>query len=272
MFDRLIESEAKGAAQNRRSYFITSALVVGVLSLTAVVIGIFADDYSIGNGGVELAELIAPVEMAAVAPKQPEPSRQLPNTAQISQSKLPTRQENIRNIMEVTKDVLPVSTVASPQVSRPIGERFEIGPVDTNPAGGTTGQGRGAIGSGSEDGGLAVNRTAASEKGEEEPAPPVKKIQPAKIISKGVITGEATSLPKPAYPTTAQAVGASGQVSVQVLIDESGRVVSAHATGGHPLLRASAERAALAARFTPTRLSDMPVKVTGIITYNFMRS
>jgi len=86
-----------------------------------------------------------------------------------------------------------------------------------------------------------------------------------------VITGEATSLPKPAYPSTAQAVGASGLVSVQVLIDESGRVVSAHATGGHPLLRASAERAALAARFTPTRLSEVPVKVTGIITYNFMR-
>ena len=269
MFDRLIESEAAGATKNRRNYFITSAIVVGVLSLTAVVIGIFADDYSIGNGGVELAELIAPVEMAAIAPKQVEPRQQLPRTAQISQSQLPTRQENIRDMMEESNDVPPVSTVASLHMSRPLGQRFEVGTADLNPAGGGAGRGAGTVGS--ETTGIAINPTGPVEQTEEEPAPPIKRVPISKIVSKGVITGEATSLPKPAYPSTAQAVGASGLVSVQVLIDESGRVVSAHATGGHPLLRASAERAALAARFTPTRLSEVPVKVTGIITYNFMR-
>jgi outer membrane biosynthesis protein TonB len=57
---------------------------------------------------------------------------------------------------------------------------------------------------------------------------------------------------------------------VQVLIDESGRVVSASATGGHPLLRAAAEAAARGARFSPTLLSGQAVKVSGIITYNFV--
>jgi TonB family protein len=172
--------------------------------------------------------------------------------------------------MEEPKDVPPVSTAPSTMMARPIGQRFEIGPTDTNPAGGTVGRGAGHVGNG-DDAGIAVKPLTLAEN-EEEPAPPVKKVEVPKVISKGVITGEALSLPKPAYPAPAQAVGASGQVSVQVLIDESGHVVSAHAVGGHPLLRASAERAALSARFTPTKLSEVPVKVMGIITYNFVRS
>jgi len=270
MFDRLVESQAAGTVKDRRNYFATSALVMSLVSLTAVVVGIFADDYSIGNGGVELAELIAPVEMAAVAPKQPEPRQQLPKTAQTSQSQVPTRQANIPNIMEEPKEVPVVSTAPQTQMTRPLGQRFEISSSDTNPVGGTTGRGTSQAGDG-DNTAIAIRSAAPAERTEEEAAPRVKTAEIPKIVSKGVVNGQATSLPKPVYPATAQAVGASGQVSVQVLIDESGHVVSAHATGGHPLLRASAEKAALAARFTPTKLSEVPVKVTGIITYNFMR-
>jgi periplasmic protein TonB len=85
-----------------------------------------------------------------------------------------------------------------------------------------------------------------------------------------VLNGKATSLPKPAYPAAARAVRASGQVTVQVLISESGSVISANAVGGHPLLRAAAEGAARGARFSPTLLSGQPVKVSGVITYNFV--
>jgi TonB family protein len=85
----------------------------------------------------------------------------------------------------------------------------------------------------------------------------------------GVINGKATSLPKPAYPAAARAIQAEGQVSVHVLIDESGHVVSANATSGHPLLRNAAEAAARNARFTPTQLSGVPIKVSGTIIYNF---
>jgi TonB family protein len=62
---------------------------------------------------------------------------------------------------------------------------------------------------------------------------------------------------------------ASGAVNVQVLIDEDGRVVSAQAISGHPLLRGAAESAARQARFQPTNLSGAPVKVSGTIVYNF---
>ncbi|HEX3100830.1 MAG TPA: TonB family protein, partial [Pyrinomonadaceae bacterium] len=91
-----------------------------------------------------------------------------------------------------------------------------------------------------------------------------------KTVSGGVLNGKAISLPKPAYPPAAKAVRAGGSVSVQVLIDEEGRVVSASAVSGHPLLQQAAVAAARGARFSPTLLSGQAVKVSGVITYNFV--
>lgn len=91
-----------------------------------------------------------------------------------------------------------------------------------------------------------------------------------KTVSGGVLNGKALSLPKPAYPPAAMAVHAGGAVSVQVLIDENGNVIFASAVSGHPLLRAAAESAARGARFSPVLLSGQPVKVSGVITYNFI--
>jgi protein TonB len=90
-----------------------------------------------------------------------------------------------------------------------------------------------------------------------------------KVISKGVITGQAISLPQPAYPLPAKNIRVQGRVSVQVLIDEQGNVVSAKAMDGHPLLTGASQRAALQAKFKPTLLSNQPVKVSGVITYDF---
>lgn len=89
-------------------------------------------------------------------------------------------------------------------------------------------------------------------------------------ISGGVLNGKAIRLVQPPYPPMARAAKASGQVVVQVLIDETGRVTRARALSGHPLLMAAAVRAAVGSVFTPTMLSGQPVKVTGIIRYNFV--
>jgi TonB family protein len=91
-----------------------------------------------------------------------------------------------------------------------------------------------------------------------------------KTISGGVLNGKATSLPKPAYPPIAKQAHASGTVVVQVLVDEQGNVVTARAVSGHPLLRGASEAAAREAKFSPTKLSGKPVKVSGVITYNFV--
>lgn len=126
---------------------------------------------------------------------------------------------------------------------------------------------------------LQVNRqkeTATPAKAPPKPAAestprpePQEPAAPRGPISGGVLNGRAVSLVKPAYPAIARSVHASGQVSVQVLIDESGNVISASAVSGHPLLRSSAVSAARASKFSPTRVSGQPVKVSGVIVYNF---
>ena len=109
---------------------------------------------------------------------------------------------------------------------------------------------------------MCRERTAGSAK----PSPTPRRAP----ISGGVLNGKAISLPKPPYPAIAKAARASGTVTVQVTIDESGKVISARAVGGHPLLQQAAVQAAYGARFSPTQLSGQPVKVTGVITYNFV--
>ena len=99
--------------------------------------------------------------------------------------------------------------------------------------------------------------------------PETKTSSAVKTISGGVLNGKAISLPKPPYPPVARAAKASGTVVVQVTVDENGNVVSAEAVSGHPLLRAAAVAAARGARFAPTKLSGQPVKVSGVIQYNF---
>ncbi len=84
------------------------------------------------------------------------------------------------------------------------------------------------------------------------------------------MNSRAISLPKPAYPQNARLVNASGQVTVQIAVDEEGNVISARAVSGHPFLRASAENAARQSRFNPIKVGDRAVRVTGVLVYNFI--
>jgi len=68
----------------------------------------------------------------------------------------------------------------------------------------------------------------------------------------------------------AKAIGAEGSVAVQILVDEQGKVISAQPVSGHPTLLSAAKQAAFQARFTPTVLNGQPVKIQGVITYNFV--
>jgi TonB family protein len=90
-----------------------------------------------------------------------------------------------------------------------------------------------------------------------------------KVISGGVLNGKAINLVKPEYPAAAKAVRAGGTVNVEVTIDENGDVISASAVSGHPLLRAASEKAAKESKFSPTLLEGKPVKITGVVVYNF---
>ena len=86
----------------------------------------------------------------------------------------------------------------------------------------------------------------------------------------GILNGYAESLPKPAYPPIARAAHAQGTVEVAVLIDFDGKVIAASVISGHPLLQAACVQAARSSVFKPTKLEGQPVKVTGVIQYNFV--
>jgi TonB family protein len=104
-------------------------------------------------------------------------------------------------------------------------------------------------------------------------APPAPMPKPLlKPVSGGVLNGTAVSLPSPAYPETARRMRIAGVVIVQVVLDETGKVISAQSTDGPPPLREAAVQAARKARFSPTKLSGQPVKVTGVINYKFALS
>ncbi|MCA1592122.1 MAG: energy transducer TonB [Acidobacteria bacterium] len=90
------------------------------------------------------------------------------------------------------------------------------------------------------------------------------------VVSGGVLNGKAIVKPQPVYPTIAKAARAQGTVVVQIIVDEDGKVMAAQAVSGHPLLQAAAVKAAREAQLSPTRLSGKPVKVSGVITYNFV--
>jgi TonB family protein len=101
------------------------------------------------------------------------------------------------------------------------------------------------------------------------PRPSPSPTAPANV-NVGVLNTRAVSLPKPAYPPAARQMNASGQVTVQVTIDEDGNVTSARAVSGHPLLRNPAETAARQSKFNPVRVNGQPVRATGVVLYNFI--
>ncbi|HYJ86470.1 MAG TPA: TonB family protein [Pyrinomonadaceae bacterium] len=104
---------------------------------------------------------------------------------------------------------------------------------------------------------------------ESEPPPPPAPRPILKPVSGGVLNGTAVSLPAPLYPETARRMRVAGVVIVDVVVDETGKVISAQATSGPPTLRDVAVQAAMRARFSPTKLSGQPVKVAGSINYKF---
>lgn len=84
-----------------------------------------------------------------------------------------------------------------------------------------------------------------------------------------VLMQDAVTRVEPTYPPLAKAARVSGAVVVEVTVDEQGRVISARATSGHPLLKDAAVAAARGWTFTPTELSGGRTKVIGTLTFNF---
>lgn len=75
----------------------------------------------------------------------------------------------------------------------------------------------------------------------------------------------------PVYSQIAKSLNLQGQVTVNITIDEEGKVTSAETSEGHKLLRESAEQAARRSKFKPATVEGKAVKAKGYIVYNFVR-
>ncbi|HEV8370267.1 MAG TPA: energy transducer TonB [Pyrinomonadaceae bacterium] len=261
MFNNLIESSSHAGEFKRRGSFVlfTTATYVVLFVITGVV-SIYAYDAHLEDQATEL-ELLT-----FVPPPTPEQPEVIRNTIPRSSSN-PTRNTE-RSIRTVLIDSLnpnnppdKVSTEAQPVP--PARHDSIIGSVNSDPP---LPSGERGISSGTGNA-VVVDIPDAPPPLAPTPTPAIPKILK---VSDGVLNGQATYLPKPVYPTIARQARVQGKVAVQILIDEYGKVLNAKVVSGPPLLIVEAQRAAMQARFSPTTLSGQPVKVSGVITYNFV--
>lgn len=270
MFDKLIESNsAEAEFKPRRKFFMVSTVVVGILFLSAVIASLYAQEFDLGSGEFEMSMLLAPVTAEVPEPEIPREDNPQNTPAEAER---PTRQANIARLDEVQAAPAEISTVPNTQLARPY-RSFDLGTRDFDPRGGSISgipNGTGLPGSSSANSSTSTVETEPRTDVRTEVPPPIIKKPATKTL--GVVNGIATHLPKPPYPAAAISLHVEGEVSVQVTIDETGKVVSSKAAKGHPLLRSAAEKAAWNARFEPTTLSKVPVKVTGVIVYKFTRN
>lgn len=90
-------------------------------------------------------------------------------------------------------------------------------------------------------------------------------------VELGELNGFAVDLVVPAYPEIAKRMNTQGKVTVQIILDKEGKVISAKAVTGHTLLRSTGEEAARKSKFKPARVGNQAVKATGFIVYNFVK-
>jgi protein TonB len=268
MFANLVESASHQKELKRRGRFLLATLAgYAMVVMCLGVVSIYAYDTHLENQNLEfitlvnpdLAEQPAPETRSAGPKSSTNPSEKNTNAQ---------RTELIDRVDTSTKVPDTISSVAATVPPIPRSGGVEIGSMNTE------GTFNGPSGIKNSDGGPDNGGNGSVVKIDTPPPPlkvtPTEQPKPTVIKSGGVMNGQATSLPKPVYSPMAKAAHANGPVSVQVLIDEKGKVISARATSGNPLLHAAAVQAAYQARFLPTTLSGIPVKVSGVITYNFV--
>jgi len=90
-----------------------------------------------------------------------------------------------------------------------------------------------------------------------------------KLTDVGLLNDKALSLPGPAYPIKWKKTAAAIIVTVEVVIDETGRVIYSRAVEGPQELRRVAEDAARRAGFLPFRAARRPFKAKGLLRYSF---
>jgi len=260
MFTNLIESHSHRQEFKRRSsFFLATVAGYSLIIFAALVVGVLTYDARVDAQTTDLIlTWIPPVK--PVSPDGPKPVKKAAAVKNDRPSLRPMRPVLYESPSNPTK---PPDTVSVDPNSIPPAPANAIeGPRVSEPAGPSSDRGcEGCSGNDTKAPPVVENRT---------PPPVVETVKPPiRTITSRIIASQAVSLPKPAYPIIAKQIRAQGPVNVQILVDETGKVISAQAIKGNAMLFHAAEDAARRARFTPTVLNGEPVKVQGVITYNF---
>ena len=261
MFNNLIESSSHAQEFKRRgSFLLFTTATYMVLFVVTGVVSIYAYDAHLDTQNTELEITFVPLRETEEAPQPVRNTIRSASNSDTNQTRS-TRTALIASIDNPNKVPPTISTTA--QSVPPARADSILGPTDVDPPT-RPGNNRGVPdGTG---GNTVVNIPDNPPPPPPDPKPVVPKVMK---MSSGVLRGNAISLPQPNYPAIAKQIKLQGTVSVQILIDEMGKVISAEVVDGHPLFIPETKRAALQARFTPTKLSGVPVKVSGVITYKF---
>ncbi|HRH41015.1 MAG TPA: tetratricopeptide repeat protein [Pyrinomonadaceae bacterium] len=91
-------------------------------------------------------------------------------------------------------------------------------------------------------------------------------------VELGLLNDKAKTLAKPSDPFDVSYGFLSGEVRVNVLVDEKGNVIKADAVSGDEKLRFEAVEAAKGSKFTPYLMKGKAVKVKGFLTFQFGES
>jgi protein TonB len=245
MFDTLVESSKHGQENTRTGVYML--VTGGIYAAALLVIGVATIVYM--NPGLADA-----LDVAAMIAPPPPPTAPPPPAAQQAMPK------NIPAPTTFTPPTKPPEKIPDPTSVAP----KQVAVVSSGVPGGVPGGVAGGV-----PGGVA--------KGDDPPPPPppppptpTPAPVPKKItISGGVLQGKAIKKVQPPYPPIARAARAAGAVQIQVTISEDGHVIEASVIAGHPLLREAALQAARQWVFQPTELTGVPVKVQGVLTFNF---
>ena len=262
MFNNLIESSSHAQEFKRRGSFLlfTTATYLVLFAITGVA-SIYAYDAHLEAQSTELEITFVPLRTTEEAPEPPPRHGVQPTSNPGGRPTESIRTELFDSASNPTHIPDKVGTVATDVP--PANWNSKIGPTNseppslfTSPRGVPGGTGNTPVGNLPDD--------------PPPPPPPPPPAVPKVVKVSRVLNSQAIELPRPNYPPMARQIRLQGMVSVQVLIDEKGSVVSAKALSGHPLFVPEAQKAAMRARFSPTVISDQPVKVSGVITYNFV--
>lgn len=252
MFEKLVVSTNQRRKHTTAKFFAGTVVLYAIVLACAFVISVVFSDTRLADTSI-VTVLTGPPPMSGSTTPRPRAPNRGPRTDVAPDPNHPMTLEQIMGHRDNHPPVIPVFRIPGGSGSGILGGSADAG-----------------IDIGVPDGDLNV---APPPRPDPPPVKPAATItvtsgSPVRVTST-VLQGKAIERRVPVYPELVRRIHLQGDVAVEVIISPEGRVESARAISGHPMLVAASVEAARGWRFGPTMLNGVPVRVTGVITFVF---